>query len=428
MRRKDLLKTIIKDNQSRKLPEIWTRSKEIPLKSGKIITLSGVRRSGKTYHMFNLIKKLKQEGIDKSKILYVNFEDERLNLNKDELDLLLKSYRELYPKVNLEECFFFFDEIQEVGGWEKFIIRLYNTVTKNIFVTGSNATLLSKEIATSLRGRTITFEIYPLSFKEFVNISGEKIDFKLSSSKAKLVFLFEKFLTQGGFPELVKMDSDLKQKVLQEYFDVMVLRDMIERYSITQPSVLKYFSKRVIGSSAGEFSSYKIYNELKSQGYKISKDTVYKFQDYVESVYLALFISKYDYSVVKREMSKKKVYTIDTGLGSALDFKFSKDKGRLLETTVALDLIKQGKNISFIQNDFECDFVISEKNEIKNVIQVTYDMSEEKTRKREIKGLIKACKKFDLNSGFIVSFDEEEEFVQEGISIKVIPAWKFLLS
>lgn len=428
MRRKDLLKTIIKDNQSRKLPEIWTRSKEIPLKSGKIITLSGVRRSGKTYHMFNLIKKLKQEGIDKSKILYVNFEDERLNLNKDELDLLLKSYRELYPKVNLEECFFFFDEIQEVEGWEKFIIRLYNTVTKNIFVTGSNATLLSKEIATSLRGRTITFEIYPLSFKEFVNISGEKIDFKLSSSKAKLVFLFEKFLTQGGFPELVKMDSDLKQKVLQEYFDVMVLRDMIERYSITQPSVLKYFSKRVIGSSAGEFSSYKIYNELKSQGYKISKDTVYKFQDYVESVYLALFISKYDYSVVKREMSKKKVYTIDTGLGSALDFKFSKDKGRLLETTVALDLIKQGKNISFIQNDFECDFVISEKNEIKNVIQVTYDMSEEKTRKREIKGLIKACKKFDLNSGFIVSFDEEEEFVQEGISIKVIPAWKFLLS
>jgi len=422
---KDFLKTIITDNQSRVLPEIWQRLLKLPVNSGKIITLAGVRRSGKTYHLFNLINQLKAQGVLAQQILYINFEDERLDLSTEELEHILQAYQELYPEIKLSECFFFFDEIQEVEGWEKFIARLYASVSKQIFITGSNAKLLSKEIATALRGRTITFEVYPLSFMEFLGILSPGLNPHASADKAKLMILFEQFMRQGGFPELIKQDDDLKEKILQEYFNVMVLRDLIERYQISQASILKYFCKRVVGSSAGEFSVNKIYNELKSQGYQISKDTLYTYQGYVEAIYLTRFIAKYSHSVVKAEMSQKKSYVIDQGLGVALDYKLSQDKGRLLETTIALELIKQGKQIAYQQNGNECDFVIIEKGKVINVIQVVQDISDQKTREREIKGLVQAAQKFSLIEGTIITLDQHEEFEIDGIEVKVIPAWQY---
>lgn len=422
---KDFLKTIIIDNQSRVLPKLWERKLKLPLESGKIVTLAGVRRSGKTYHLFNLINKLKSQGIPPYKILYINFEDERLDLSAEELDFILQSYQELYPEIKFSECFFFFDEIQEVEGWEKFIARLYASVSKQIFITGSNAKLLSREIATALRGRTITFEVYPLSFTEFTNIISPGLNPNRSADKAKLLNLFEQFMNQGGFPELIRQDDDLKEKILQEYFNVMVLRDLIERYQISQASILKYFCKRVIGNSAGEFSVNKIFNELKSQNYQISKDTLYTYQDYVEAIYLTRFINKYSHSVVKAEMSQKKSYVIDQGLGVALDYKLSQDKGRLLETTIALELIKQGKQIAYQQNGSECDFVVIEKGKVINVIQVAKDITDQETKNREIKGLVQAAQKFELTEGTIITLDHSEEFEIDGILVKVVPSWQY---
>ena len=210
---------------------------------------------------------------------------------------------------------------------------------------------------------------------------------------------------QGGFPELVKQADELKDKILQEYFNVMVLRDLIERYQISQATTLKYFCKRIIGASAGEFSVNKIYNELKSQGYQISKDTLYAYQGFVEAIYLNRFISKYSHSVIKTESSQKKTYVIDQGLGAALDYKFSQDNGRLLETTVALELLKQDKQIAYQQNGGECDFVAIEKGKVVDAIQVTYDFSDIPTKEREIKGLVSACQKFGLNKGIILSLN-----------------------
>ena len=157
MNQKELLKTIISDNQARSLPDLWQRTLEIPLESGKIITLSGVRRSGKTYHLFNLMKRLRNGGLPPEYILYLNFEDERLRLTTDDLDFILQAYRELYPDLDISKCYFFFDEIQEVAGWEKFIDRLYRSISSHIFITGSNSTLLSKEIALCLLGNLLTF-------------------------------------------------------------------------------------------------------------------------------------------------------------------------------------------------------------------------------------------------------------------------------
>jgi len=428
MIKKDQLKNIIVDNQERVLPEVWERKLEVPLDSGKIITLSGVRRSGKTYHLFNLINRLKSRGLSDEKILYINFEDERLSLKVDELDLILQAYQELYPKIKLSDCYFFFDEIQEIEGWEKFVARIYASVSQHIFITGSNAKLLSKEIATALRGRTITFEVYPFSFAEYIKAVSPKLNLYSSKDKANLIHLFDKFMHWGGFPEIIKQKSDLKERILQEYFNTMVFRDLIERYQITNSSVLKYFCRRAVGASAEEFSVNKVYNELKSQGYQISKDSLYSFQDYINTIYLARFVPKHSHSVVKSENSLKKVYVIDQGLGSALDYKLAQDKGRLLETTVALELIKAGKQLTYQQNGSECDFVLIEKAKVVGAIQVTVDLTDVKTREREIKGLVSACLKFNLKKGIILTFDQSEEIKENEIKISIIPAWRYFLS
>lgn len=428
MIKKDQLKNIILDNQERVLPEVWSRNLEIPLNSGKIITLSGVRRSGKTYHLFNLINRLKSRGLSSEKILYINFEDERLSLKVDELDLILQAYQELYPKIKLADCYFFFDEIQEIEGWEKFVARIYTSVSQHIFITGSNSKLLSKEIATALRGRTITFEVYPFSFSEYINAISPNLNLHSSKDKANLIHLFDKFIHWGGFPEIIKQKSDLKDRILQEYFNTMVFRDLIERYQITNSLVLKYFCRRVVGASGGEFSVNKVYNELKSQGYQVSKDSLYSFQDYVNTIYLTRFVPKYSDSVVKSENSLKKVYVIDPGLGSALDYKLAQDKGRLLETTVALELIKAGEQLAYQQNGSECDFILIKKGKVTHAIQVTTDLTDVKTRQREINGLVSACLKFNLNTGIILTFDQSEEIIENGIKIFIIPAWQYFLS
>jgi len=425
MPRKDLLKTIISDNQARKLPHIWERTLKIPLETGKIITLAGVRRSGKTYHLFEIMAQLIKQGVSPEQMLYLNFEDERLDLTTDELDLIIQSYRELNPKIDLSTCYFFFDEIQEVAGWEKFVTRLYNTISKHVFITGSNAKLLSQEIATELRGRTITFEVFPLSFYEFVNIIEPKLNPHRSQDKAKLVALFEQFLCQGGFPELIKQEDNVREKILQEYLNVMVLVDLIERYDISQTAVLKYFCKRVIANSAGEFSVNRIYNELKSQGYQIGKDALYAYQGYVEDIYLTRFVSKYSHSVVKAEAAQKKIYVIDQGMGAALDYKLAQDKGRLLETTVALELTKQGKQIAYAQNGSECDFIVLNKGKVAAAIQVTQDLHDNATKDREIKGLVQACQKFHLPEGIILTLNESKELVADGVQLKVMPAWEY---
>ncbi len=422
---KDLLKTIITDSQQRVVPEVWERALKIPADSGKIITLAGVRRSGKTYHLFHLINQLKASGVSGERILYFNFEDERLHLSSKELDLILQAYQELYPDQKLSDCYFFFDEVQEVDGWEKFISRIYASISRHVFITGSNAKLLSKEIATALRGRTITFEIYPLSFAEYVGVLSPKLNPHGSADKAAIINLFDRFMHQGGFPELVKQGDELKDKILQEYFNVMVLRDLIERYQVSNSLTLKYFCKRIVGASAGEFSVNKIYHELKSQGLKVGKDTLYLYQGYAEAIYLNRFINKYSHSVVKAESSLKKCYVIDQGMGAALDYKLSQDRGRLLETTVALELLKQGKHIAYQQNGSECDFVVIDKGKVTAATQVAADFTDAKTKQREIKGLAQSCLKFGLSHGTILTFDHAEQLEQEGVKITVMPAWRY---
>ncbi len=427
--RKEVIKKTIADFHSSMMPSAKPRSLEIPLKTGKIITMTGVRRSGKTYQLYNVIKALIEKQVPVKNLLYFNFEDERIDEQTFILNNLIDAYRELYPDLKLEDCYFLFDEIQNIKGWEKFLRRLYDRVSKNIFITGSNSKLLSKEISTSLRGRSINYEVFPLSFKEYLDFLGVEITLYTSESTAKIIKCLGKYLYNGGFPELIDMDDWIRNRVLQEYFDVMILRDIIERYEIKQSKILKYFCKRVVGNSAQEFSVNKIFKELKSQGYKISKDTLYEFQSHVESIYLALFLPKHSHSFLKSELAMKKAYCIDTGLASALDFYFSQNNGRLLENLIFLELKKAGKKVAYYSSNFECDFVVYKGKSISDAIQVCFNLnSSHSTRVREINSIINTCKLLGLKEGKIVTISEEEKLSHDNIDIRIIPAYKFILS
>ena len=225
MEKKEIIKSLIREFHHRPVPKYTVREIAIPLNMEKIITLMGARRSGKTFLLYQLIDQLLLEK-DKTDLIFLNFEDERLDLVAQEADLILQAYRELYPGRDMVSCYFFFDEIQNLPGWERFVRRLYDTVSTHIFLTGSNARLLSSEISTSLRGRSISYEIFPLSFREYLSFRGIIVDFYIPEAKGAIYNALESYLEFGGFPELVSIaDDEVRCRILQEYFDVMLFRD-----------------------------------------------------------------------------------------------------------------------------------------------------------------------------------------------------------
>jgi len=384
------LKRIIKDFHNNDLPKVIKRQVDIPINLEKVITVIGPRRAGKTYCLYQLISTLLQNGVLKDKIVYINFEDERLNFTNN-YDSILEAYLQLYPEQNLNDVYFFFDEIQELSNWEKFIRRIYDNISKKIFLTGSNAKMLSKEIATSLRGRSISFEIMPLSFEEYLNFGNISVEDRFSLKNSSLIKKhYNCYLEWGGYPELVKVEPRYKVKILQEYFQVMLYRDLVERYKINDLSQVKYFIKRLIGSFTKEFSINKLYNDLKSRGISTSKDNLYKTVEQIFSVYLLANVEKYDPSVTRREMSNKKVYLFDNGLISANQFISNQDRGKLLENMIFNHLRRETEDIFFSKNRWECDFLAFYPLKVK-AIQVTQKLSKANL-KREIKGLESAKK------------------------------------
>ena len=426
---KELLKTVIKDGQVQ-FPrrDVKPRELAVPLNSGKVISLIGPRRCGKSYYLFNLINRLVARG-EQERILYINFEDERLDLTTSDLQFIPEAYFELYPQHFGQELYLFFDEIQEVPGWEKFIRRIYDTVSKNVFLTGSSAKLLGEEIATALRGRSLTYTLQPLSFAEFCQFRG--IDTReryATPARLALKTAFDRFLQFGGYPEIVSANADLARKTLQSYYDVMLFRDIVERNQVAKVHVLKHFLKRVLNNATGKLSIHKLYNELKSQGISVSKGTLYEFLDYSVDCFLLFLLFPYDPSVVRQSALQKKVYATDTGLLNAVSFRFSEDRGKLLENMVYLHLFRQEREVYFLNDRFECDFVIQNDAKIEQAIQVCASLTDEETRRRELRGLVRAMDRFDLQEGVVITLDEEETIDVNSKTVFVQPAWKWFLA
>lgn len=430
MTKKDLLKTLIRDFQVRAIAALKPRDLDIPLHLNKVVTLTGVRRSGKSSILLQAIGKLR-ETVPSEQIVYLNFEDERLDLSTQELDLIVQAYRELYPMLDLAQCYFFFDEIQNIPQWELFVRRLDDSVSRHLFITGSNSKLLGSEIATALRGRTLRYEVFPLSFVEYLGFQGIVPDLHTSQSLALINRAFETFLTQGGFPEVALLDEDnaanIGRKLLTEYFDVMIYRDLIERYQERNVQALKFFLRRCIEGVTSPLSVNKVHNELKSAGFRISKDALHHYLEQASAIYLLQLAYKYDPSLVRRELGDKKAYIVDNGLISAFSWRAGQDKGKLLENLVAMELRKQGAELLFIKGAQECDFVVQQPNGDYLPIQVCYELGDAATRAREIAGLVAACRFCGVQQGLIVTRDEAAEWQADGIEIKVLPTWQYLL-
>lgn len=400
------------------LKEIVVRDAQFPDAPNKIKVAIGMRRSGKTYFLYQKVLKLINEGVDRSAILYINFEDDRLlPLDEQKLAKLVDSFYSLYPENHDRKCYLFFDEIQNVTNWPIVIRRLHDTKNAEIFLTGSSAKLLSKEIATNLRGRSLAIEIWPYSFNEFIRAKKISIDKSLYSKKTqdKLAQVFHHYLSEGGFPEIISFDPDVKQQTLQEYLDVVIYRDIIERHNIKNPTLIKYMILSMIHNVGKPFSVNKFYNDLKSQGYQIGKDILYEYADHIEDAYLAFPVAIYDKSIRKTHTNPKKLYAIDPGMIRALTLDYENDLGRLFENIIYLELKRLGYKINsyFTSNHYEIDFLAQTSRLQKKFFQVVWDMQDPNTVEREERALAQGMKELMID-GEIITLDS---YLQKGIKL-----------
>ncbi len=406
------------------LPEIVMRGMELPLDVPKIVSLLGPRRAGKTYYLYQLIRQLQLvKKVDRSRLIYVNFEDDRLfPLQLSDLDDLLQTYYELYPANKAKKVWFFFDEIQEVSSWEKFVRRVFDRENCRIYLTGSSSKLLSRELSTTLRGRTLPFEVFPLSFEEFLKFN--KVAFHKDTPEGKSVLLhwLDRWLVQGGFPELVFLPKELHRRTIDEYLDLMLYRDLTERFSIKNPSLLKYLLKYLVSNVANPFSITKTFNDIKSQGYAVSRSTIYDYLSYLEEAFAVFRINIWHRSVRTQALRPDKTYIIDPAFKHALTI--GEDKGRLLENAVFLFLRQKGLQLHYFQQKQEVDFYW--ENGIPT--NVCFEYYTPNTRQREISGMLEALQYLDLEEGLIVTRDQSEIIHQEGKTIKVVPAYAYFLS
>ncbi|MDA0772228.1 MAG: ATP-binding protein [Cyanobacteria bacterium] len=421
MSKKKEFKLIIQEFIEIDLPELDHRKEtDLDLKSNKIQVLYGPRRSGKTFYFYQLIKQLRKNKIAKEKIIYINFEDDRiLPLESCDLDSLIQAYNELYPQN--DQVYFFFDEIQNISGWETFIRRLDDKTQAKIFITGSSATLLSKEIASSLRGRSISYPLFPLDFGEYLQFRGFKLkdNYQYSKQRFEIMKMLDEYLEEGGFPEIVlNKNKEQDKKILQEYFNSIVYRDLVDRYSLRNTNLLKDLLKHLFANITKEFSAHSYYKSIK-QNMSVSKDTIYEYLSYIEEAQAFYFLPQFSYSLKEQRVNQKKIVCIDNGLRNRISFRFSPDTGKLAENIVGLELIKKHEQVFYYQGKQEVDFITQDGKKL-SAINVSYG---DEIDPREITGLLEFAKEHPKTDLILLTKDIEDQ--KDGI--KLIPLWEWLL-
>ena len=369
----------------------------IPLELPHAVIISGIRRSGKSTLLHQILKKLPN-------YYYLNFEDTRLiNFESGDFEKLDEVFHTEYGPSE----YYLLDEIQNVKGWEIFV-RSRLDRHKHLFITGSNASMLSKELGTRLTGRHINVELFPFSF-------GEALLFRKEIASPDS---FEWYFKQGGFPDFIKYG---RPEILRELFTDILQRDIISRHKIRETKALHELALYLLSNVGKEFS----YNSLKKMFQFGSVNTPISFVSYLEDSYLLFTLPKFDYSLKKQMINEKKVYSIDNGLSNANSVSFSSNKGRMLENFVFIKLRRSHKNIYYFRENGECDFLIKEDSRIIIAIQVAYELNED-NKKREIEGLLEAMRKFELREGFILTYNQEDEIDIEDKRIIIKPVWKWI--
>jgi len=430
---KEKLRNILTEWHEFELPKIHERDFNDSLLSGQdILSIIGARRTGKTYLCYQLIQKLRQS-VPPDNILYINFEDERLYpLKGDELTLLWEVYLELFAVDPRKKIYLFIDEIQNVQNWSKWARRITEQ-NKNLklIITGSSSRLLSKEIATELRGRTLEFTVYPFSFIEYLKAKNifvaAKDGEKLLYGKKRIILKkqFNAYLKHGGFPAI--LESANPEELLKGYFKVMFYRDLIERYKIKNIKLFEDYLTLLVDQTGAHFSISSTAKKLEEFGHSFSKNTLSNFSRYAQEIFLIFEVKRHSYKTKEQLRFPKKIYAIDHGLVQAVRFCFSEDYGRMLENIAFLSLRRLGDEIYYHQENKECDFLVSDNKGVVRAIQVARTLSSAKTKQREVAGLLEAMVKYRLKEGLILTEDEHDSFKIEGKTIRVLPIWYWLI-
>jgi len=425
---KNILKEIILEFQREFQVDLGARDLVI-FESDKIhkaISIYGPRRSGKTSFLFLLIDKIIKKSPGKiQEIVYLNFENNKLSdLSAKDLDLIIESYKELYPE---KKPVLFLDEIQNIEGWSKWVRKLIDKRYK-IYITGSNSKYMSKEIATELRGRTLAYLLLPFSIKEYLNYKGLSFgtnDFYDSSARGHFYNNFNKYLHYGGFPEISGLNDFESNLVLNEYLNTIVHKDIIERYKVKNIKVLRFIINYLLDNYSNILAINKIYNILKSQQSVTGKDIIYNYFEYIVESLFVFRVSKYSESLKVSEGYGKKYYLADTGYINLGKQHFN--EGRAFENFVYLEFFRKGYEISFASNGYECDFILTKDKKIFPV-QVCYSLkSNIDTYKREVNSLTETLKKLRIKTGYILTRDESDTIETNNCRIKVISAYEFFL-
>ena len=420
---KEAFKHIIKEFHESNLPEVVKRDLVIP-EINKIISLVGSRRVGKTFYFHQLIQELIDDRVDPTQIIYINFEDDRiLPLKSRDLNTLLEAYYELYPENTKKKLYLFFDEIQNINNWEIFIRRIDDTKDAKVYVTGSSSGLLNREIATSLRGRTLAYYMFSLSFEEFLRLKHVTLDknFEYTSMRFVVKKLFDEYLYMGGFPEVALAPPEIKQDILHNYFEMIVYRDVIDRFSIRNTILLKDLLKFLITNISTPFSASSYYRIVKKD-IAVGKETVIDYLSHLEDINLIYLVPIFSYSLKQQQVNPRKAYCADNGLRNAVAFKFSKDEGLLAENLVFLELKRRGKEPFYWKKRGEVDFVIKDDDGSLTAINVSYT---DVIDARETKGLLEFAEEFgtDVRGLFLLTKDTEKDLG----GIRCVPVWKWCL-
>ena len=419
---KPLLREIILEQErDRKAVDLGIKRTALDFVSKQIslphaVVISGIRRCGKSTLLNQIINSFYEKGV-----YYLNFEDERLvDFEVADFNSLYEAFLELYG----ERKIFFFDEIQNVPKWEIFVRRMQNKGYK-FFITGSNASLLSKELGTKLTGRCVSIELYPFSFIEYLSFKGYKLQkdaLSYTVERASIKKHFSEYLKHGGMPEYLKYnDSTLLKRVYED----ILYRDIVARYDIKQVKALRELGLYFLSNIGGLFS----YNNLSKTLGVGSMNTIKSYSDFLETSFLVSLISRFSYSLKQQFVANKKIYCIDNGLAESIAFQFSRNKGKFLENLVFLELKRRYTEIYYYKtaNNLEVDFLIKSGKRDISLIQVADNLDSEKTKQREIGALTHAMDELKLKRALILTEDAEEEIKLKGKAILVQPIYKWFL-
>lgn len=414
---RDLLRTKLAEAMSARLAALTRRDIRVPQIPGKAFAVIGVRRGGKTSFLHQqMVDRIAHGGARASQLL-LGLEDERLTgMTAADLGWLLEEHARQYPAIRASgKLSLYLDEVQVVPGWETLVRRLVDAGDVEVFVSGSSAKLLSREVATSLRGRAMEILVHPFSFREALrHVGAEPPDVwdRLGPApRAALDAHLRRYLDAGGFPEAQQTERRDRVALLAGYVDVMVLRDVIERHAVTNPTALRWLQRHLLSTPGGYFSVKKLYDALRSQSVPVAKDTLHAYLDHLQDAFLVRTLSMHSASERQRMVNPRKVYPVDPGLIPLYERVGREHRGRALETTVFLELERRGYVVDWLRVDverdveWEVDFFAQRPGEPPLLVQVSLDTAADATWAREVRALEAAVRAHPEATAVLVTLD-----------------------